>query len=401
MTIFDYKAKNSAGATVVGTVDAADERGAADAIRAMGHLPMSITAAKKTAQPKANAPQGNIIARYLLYPVWTGVNIKMLSIFFRQLSTLLASGMSIAEALRSISTRMRNRLGTIADEARNDVSGGGKFSDSLSRYPHVFGRLQIALITSGERAGQLDTMADRIAQSLEYEIKVRGLIAKALFYPVLVLIFATLVSLIIPYASVLVNDGFATFFGLVKPTLIHWALWVGALVISIKLIFQFSIPRLIWDAIKVNIPIVGANAHKVAMSRFSRSMAILYAAGLSMSESVDIAADTCANLFVARGLKRAIPAIQSGAGLTDSLSKTKAVSPIVLDMISVGERSGSADTVLEKVADYMDEEVDASIHKMGIAIYVLMILVAAGLVGSIAAKFFLGYFESLLGAARQ
>lgn len=401
MPIFDYKAKNRAGTTVTGTVDALDEHSAAEMIRELGHLPMDIRAARVTAQPQASAEAGSAFARYLIYPLWTGVNIKMLALFYRQLATMLAAGMALSEALRSIENRSRGRFRIIVAEMRENVSGGGRLSDTMVRYPKVFSRLQIALVRAGEGGGLMDSMVDRIALYLEYEIKIRALIAKALIYPVVILIFAVLVQATIPHVLVLVNSGFGPFFVLVWPSLSVWVVRILAIIVVLKLVFQFYTPRLIWDCVKVHIPVVGGNARKIAMSRFSRAMAVLYAAGMSMSESIDLAAEACANLYISRAMKYAIPAIQSGVGLTEALTRTGAVSPMVLDMMSVGERSGSTDAVLQKVADYMDDEVDASVHKIGIALFVLMILIAAVVVLMVAIRSYTGMFNAEMKAGGQ
>lgn len=398
MPIFDYKAKDRAGTTVMGTVDAIDEHAAAEMIREMGHLPMSIAVARLSAQPRQSAEAGSAFARYLIYPLWTGINIKMLALFYRQLATLLNSGMALSEGLRSIGSRTRGRFGVIMDEMREHVSNGGRLSDTMIRYPKVFSRLQIALVRAGERGGLLERMIDRIALYLEYEIKIRALIAKALIYPMVILVFAVVMQVTIPHIQVLIYQGFAPFFALVWPSLGGWILRVLLIIVVLKLVFQFYTPRLIWDCVKVQIPVVGGNARRIAMSRFSRAMAVLYAAGMSMSDCIDIAADACANLYIGRAMKHAIPALQSGVGLTEALTRTGAVSPMVLDMMSVGERSGSTDAVLEKVADYMDDEVDASIHKIGIALFVLMILIAAVVVASIVIRFYTGYFSKMLGS---
>ncbi len=401
MPLFDYKAKDRAGTTVTGSIDALDERGAAEAIRGMGHLPMTITPAASRSSKTATGESGGVFARYILYPLWTGINIRMLAAFYRQLTILLASGMSISESLRSIGSRSRGRFGVIIREAQQSTAAGGRLSDSLSRHPKVFGRLQIALVRAGESGGMLDRMLERIAQQLEYEMKVRGMLAKATLYPELILALAMLVGLAIPHVNTLVDQGFGAFITLVLPPVARIAGTLVLLVVATKLLFQFSVPRLIWDAIKIWIPVFGANARKIAMSRFSRSFAILYAAGMSVSESVDLACGACGNLYLGRTMRKAIPAIQSGGGLSDALGRTGVVSPVVMDMMLVGERTGSTDAVLEKVADYMDEEVDASIHKISIALYVVMVLVASGVVGSLVLKFYTGYIKGIPGIAGQ
>ncbi|MGI6296733.1 MAG: type II secretion system F family protein [Armatimonadota bacterium] len=401
MPLFDYKAKDRAGTTVTGSIDALDERGAAEAIRGMGHLPMTITPATSRPSKTATGESGGVFARYILYPLWTGINIRMLAAFYRQLATLLAAGMSISESLRSIGSRSRGRFGVIIREAQQSTATGGSLSDSLSRHPKVFSRLQITLVRAGESGGRLDQMTERIAQQLEYEMKVRGMLDKATLYQRFVLIMAFLVAMVISQVNVLVNDGFAAFVGLVLQPV---GRAIGALVlfiVAVKLVFQFSVPRLVWDTIKIRIPFLGSIAHKIAMSRFSKSLAILYSSGLSMPESVDLACDACGNLSLGRSMRKAIPEIRSGVSLSEALDKTGAVLPMVMDMMIVGERTGSTDTVLEKVADYMDDEVDASIRKMAIALNVVMILIAGAVVGSIVLNFYTGYFKDILGIAGQ
>ncbi len=401
MPIYDYRAKDKAGNTITGTLTADDEHAAADMIRELGHLPMEIRKAHVVAKTQKNDKEGSAFARYIIYPLWTGVNIKMLALFYRQLATMLNAGMSLSESLRSQENRARGRFRVILAEMRENVSSGGRLSETMVRYPNVFSSLQIALVRAGESGGLIERMIDRIAIYLEYELKVRSLVVKAMIYPSVILVFAGLMYVCLPNVSVLMNAGFKPFIAIVGPTLLHVIIGVVAVFVVFRLVFQFYAPRFIWDCFKVNIPLVGGNARKIAMSRFSRALAVLYASGMSLVESVSIAADASGNLFVGRAVKYAVPTIQSGQGLTESLARTKVVSPVVLDMLTVGERSGSIDAVLEKVADYMDDEVDAAIHKISIALFVTSILVAAVIVCYIAANFYLGYFGKMLESVNK
>ena len=166
----------------------------------------------------------------------------------------------------------------------------------------------------------------------------------------------------------------------------------------LKLVFQFRVPRLIWDTVKVVPPILGTAAQKIAMSRFCRALALLYSAGMPVGQSLHAAAEASANLAVAGGIARAIPSIQAGEGLTESLRKTGKVMPMVLDMLGTGEKAGAIDAVLQKVADYADDEADATIHKLGIGIFVLMLLVAAWLVLVEVVGFYGGMASRTMGA---
>ena len=168
--------------------------------------------------------------------------------------------------------------------------------------------------------------------------------------------------------------------------------------LAARFIFQFDPPRMVWDTIKVQPPIIGATARKIAMSRFCRALAVLYSAGMTLSEAVSTAADACANLYIGRGIKRVLPAVRAGQGLTESLTRTRAVSPIVLDMLATGEKTGNMDAVLQKVSEYMDEETDATIHKLGVVLFVSVIVVAGIKIGMMVIAFYSGYFQGVMKA---
>lgn len=382
-----------------GTVDAPSESGAAAAVREMGHLPMDIRPMHAAPPNAQSAEAGSPLVRYLVYPLWTGVNMRALALFYRQMSTMLASGMSMSESLRSIGSRTGGRLGRMIAEAYDSVQRGGCLSDTLARHPRVFGGLQVSLVRVGEGGGMLDQMFDRIASYLEYELSVRRMIAKMMMYPVLVLIFAITVRASIPHITLLVNEGIGEFGAAVWPAFRLYFAWAAGAVIVFKLVFQFDAVKFAWDSAKTAPPVVGTTARKIAMSRFSRALALLYSAGMPIAASVSIAADACGNLSIRRGIRQAVPALQVGQGLTESLVKTRAVMPMVLDMMATGERTGNTDAVLQKVAEYMDDEVDATIHKLGIALFVGMILIAAVVVGTIVVSFYMRMIGGMMEQA--
>ncbi len=167
------------------------------------------------------------------------------------------------------------------------------------------------------------------------------------------------------------------------------------LVVALKIVMQFETSRLIWDFVKTIPPVIGTCARKIAMSRFSRALAVAYSAGLPMSQAVAVAADASANVAISRAIRRAVPALQSGRGLTETLARTHVVMPMVVDMLATGEKTGSMDKVLEKVSDYMDDEVHATIFKLSIALTVLAILVLGGVVLVICIGSYTNYFKSI------
>ncbi|MCE5197872.1 MAG: type II secretion system F family protein [Armatimonadota bacterium] len=370
MPTFEYKVKDSKGNTRTGTVEAADERQVAVMIREAGGLPMEIWPVR------GKTLRGPGIRGWLIDPIWTGVNIKQLALFYRQLTTLLGSGMSLSEALDSVGSRMYGRFYKIITQASAHVRDGGRLSDVMCLYPRVFNRMQISLIRAGESGGLLESMTGRVASYLEYEISIRTQISKIVFYPFAIFFFIV----ITPHVPALFLSGFNAFYESLWGSVRVWLPWIAIGFVALKFLLQIEAFRMVWDVIKIQPPVLGMMAHKIAISRFCRAISSLYVAGMSMAEAVDISADACANVFIGNSIKRAIPSIQRGNKLTESLASTRVVMPIVLDMLSTGEKTGDMDVVLTKVADYMDDEVDMTIHKSGIVLFIILILVAAWIV---------------------
>lgn len=397
MSNYTYKAKDKAGNTVTGSMEADCEKTVAGRIREQGQFPIEIRPVGAVRTVSTSVPTVSPVDRYLIAPFWTGVNIRHLALFYRQLATMLHAGMSLTEALRSIGNRTKGRLGVIIQEAITNLDNGKQFSDTLARYPHIFGKLQVSLIRAGETGGLLESMVDRIAAYLEYELNVRRMIAKMTNYPMLIFIFIILVTVCLPYLPLLVSAGFIAFFKAIAPGLRNWILGMVVVYLVLKFIFQFNAMKLAWDAFKITPFVIGTAARKIAMSRFSRALAVLYSAGVPIGESVRTAADACGNIYLGNRIKTAIPKINEGVGLTESLIRTGAILPMVADMLVVGEKTGDTDSALQKVSDYMDSEVDVTIHKTGNALFVLMILVAGVIVGFIVLSFYKNYFSGLLG----
>lgn len=394
--MFSYKAKDKAGNTVTGSIDAVDERAAAAQVREMGYLPMDIRPVRSAPAARKTSEAGSILARYLIYPFWTGVNIRSLAAFFRQMSTLLGAGMSMSEALRSAGSRTRGRLGCIIAEANDAVMRGELLSSAFGHHPRVFNNMILSLLRAGETGGLLVQMIDNIASYLEYELSVRRQISKAMFYPGLIFFFI----IVMPHVPTLILNGEYAFLVSLWSSLKIWLPWFIVMIIVMKFLFQFESIRLIWDLVKITPPVIGTTARKIAMSRFSRALALLYSAGLTVSEAVRVASDACANVYIGRKIQYAIPALNAGQGIVESLEKTGAVMPMVLDMLVMGEKTGNLGSILQKTADYMDEEVDATIHKLSIVLFVLSILIAGIIVGAMVIQFYAGSINQTMEAGQ-
>ncbi len=397
MPVFDYKVKDRAGKTRTGQLEAESERAAAAMIREAGGLPMEIRPAHGARPGPSTALAGNVFVRYLIHPLWTGVNIRHLMFFFRQLETLLSAGMSLSEALRSIQGRSGGPMAGILRGAQSRVQAGGRLSDEMARHPRVFAELQVSLVRAGEESGMLETMAGRIASYLEYEMTIRRRVAMATFYPFLLVIFLIIKPAVVAYFTQTSDAAWAVLTASLKT----YGVALIAFIVLAKLVMQFRPARLVWDAIKIQPPILGTVARKIAMSRFCKALALLYSSGIPVTRAVAIAAEASANIAIGNMLKRAIPALNQGHPLTDSLQRTGAVLPVVLEMMAIGDKTGSYDAVLQKVADYMDDEADATIQKLSIALFVGMIVFVGVLIASDVLKQMLGYFGGIEKAAGQ
>ena len=395
--MFDYKVKDKAGNTRTGQLEAESERVAAAMIREAGGLPMEIRPARGAGSGPSTAPAGNAFVRYLIHPLWTGVNIGHLMFFFRQLETLLAAGMSLSEGLRSVASRSRGSMGRILRGAQSRVQGGGRLSDEMARHPRVFAELQVSLVRAGEESGMLDSMAGRIASYLEYEMSIRRKIAMATFYPFLLIVLLIIKPAVVAYFTQSPGAAWA----ILTDSLKTYGMALVAFIVLAKLIMQFKSARLVWDTIKIQPPILGMVARKIAMSRFCKALALLYSAGLPVTRAVAIAAEASANVALGNMLKRAIPTLNQGHPLTDSLQRTGAVLPVVLEMMAIGDKTGNYDDVLQKVADYMDDEADATIQKLSIALFVVMIVFVGVLIAGDVLRQFLSYFGGIEKAAGQ
>lgn len=375
MPQFSCKVKDSTGKTSQEILEAPDKRSAAAILRERGLFPIEIS----SAGPSPGSAKSST-------SLFTGINIGMLSVCFTQIAAMLKAGMSLSEVLTSQVSRTKGKLGSILQEALDAVRSGRPFSEVLARYPSVFNTLIVSLIRSGEKGGMLDSMVDMVAKNLLFEIRIRRAFSKVLFYPYVILFFV----IITPHVPVLFLKDTGAFFQSLLGSVKYWLPALIVMFVLIKLLMQNYWARRAWDGFKILPPIIGTAAAKLAYARFARAMAALYQAGMPMDESLRIAADASGNLEIARRLKPAAAAVASGKSLAESVASTGALSPIVVDMLSVGERTGNYEMLLEKVADNLEEDVDTSFTKASIILMVLCLLIAALIVGFMAIKFYVG-----------
>lgn len=368
MASFNYKAKDSrTGNIVEGTVEASDSRNAAGQIREMGYWPIEVAAAKgqRTSRPASTG--------FGLGPLWTGVSIRSQAVFFRQLATMVAAGMSLSESLDSLGRNSgMGRLSAIARQGADHIRAGGMLSQVFCQYPHIFSQMQIGLVQAGERAGGLDTMIERLATYLERELELRHKFARITFYPKLLFI----AIICIPHFPAMFLGGMPAVIDFLKNVVLLYSLIGLGLYVVIRTMLVFPPFRYGWDWFKLIVPVLGGVTRKLAMARFSSALSVMYSAGLPMSQAVEYSCGSLGNEILYRGVSRVAPRLREGGSLTDALRRVGHIPDLVMSMVSTGEKTGAYSTVLDKLKDYYTTEAETTLEKTGFLLFVFLILLA-------------------------
>ena len=416
MPTFSYDAKNQTGDRVSGIIDAMEERGAAFALREQGLWPLRIeqvaqgafTAPAFTPSPSApsapawnggtpppNAPLVGTPTRIEAAPFLVGVPLPVLVMMYRQLATLMNAGVPMVQALTTLVQQTQNgRLKSILTEMSQAVAEGNPLSSVMERYPAVFASMEVEMIRAGEASGLLERMCSRIADYLEREVEIRRKLKRETLYPKIVLFVAGCVLLLLGF----LKSGAAgvkgyLLFGLVVVAAGFGLWWL------FRLLNQFPGIGAAWDKIKMLIPGVGGVTRKYATARFTRALGTLYAGGVLLPNAVAIAARACGNRAIGQALVNNVGALYNGGGISGMLAQSGLLSPIAVQMARTGEQTGNLDAMMDKVADYLENEADAKSHQLAVLTGVGALILAALLVGYIAISFYVGSFNDVIKAA--
>lgn len=340
------------------------------------------------------------------------VSLRELSVFNRQLSVMFNAGLPITQGLGILAMEQENKyFKEIMTEVRKDVEAGSNLSDALKKHPKVFSELYTSMVEAGEASGNLDTVLLRLSNYIEESAKLVGRVKSALAYPVFVLGVAVILTYVImvkvvPVFIRLFNQLNAT---LPLPTRIVISvsnflagnlLWIiigiGLATFGIVSYNKTYRGRRVLDKIKLKTPILGTLLLKLAVARVTRTLATLLEAGVEIVNALTITAKTSGNAIVSDAVLRSRNSIQEGKQLGDSLREEYVFPFMVTQMISVGEETGALTTMLEKVADFYEEEVEHAVEALLSMMEPLMILFLGGLVGSIIVAMYLPMF-SIIG----
>ena len=392
MTSFKYKVKEKTGKTLGGVMIAEDQRTAIDRLQKMGYFILDLREDKPRERPAPGAKSGFCLLRWFIYPIFAGASPYQLMIFYRQFATMIKSGMTVIHSMNALRTQGGSRrLKKVAAEVLPILESGGKLSDAFAKHPWVFPELHISLIRAGETGGTLDNALERIADYLEREHKVRQTLRMSTFYPKILV----LAVILIPRFPILLLEGFRPFLRATLGTVMTLGLGILALWVVFRLLSQIAGFRYGLDCTKLAVPKLGKTVRQLALSKFYRVLASMSSAGAPLSQGLIDAAQASGNWYMARKLRTAVPAIEHGQSLTDALRRTKTIPYIGLDMIATGEQTGSLDSMLDKAAEYSENEAEVGTVQATIVTGIVLLLVVAAYIGLMVIRFYAGQYANV------
>jgi type IV pilus assembly protein PilC len=403
MPTYAYSAINAQGEVQAGEIAATDLSSARDALRGSGLLADWL---KELKSPTTSDARRGMFGRR------KKVKAKSLQIFSRQFATMIEAGLSVVTALVVLEQQTEDpALGVVIADVRERVEGGAFLSEAMAAHPDTFNRLYTSMVEAGEAAGVLDTVLDRVATQIEKEQKIKRRVKGAMIYPLVVLCFATLVLVGMLMFLVPVFQKIFESLGGDLPTLTQYIVhasnglrdyWFIIFPVIGFIIFAFNRwkktenGRRVWERFKLRIPAtIGQVVRKVSMARWSRTLSTLIAAGVDIVKALEITAQTSGNWVVENETNHLRVRVQEGATIAQPLIESPVFPPMVSQMVKIGEESGELEKMLGKVADFYEDEVDASIQALTSIIEPLVMIAVGFMVGIIVIAMYLPMFKLL------
>jgi len=398
MPTYSWSGRDTGGSSVAGTLDSSSPDMAAATLAGRGITPLKIEPALEKATESKR---------------WFGGSANLssteLQLFSRQLQALLRAGLPIMRALGAMQeSATRPTVGRVLGELCSSLDQGRELSTAMARHPKDFPPLYVALVRVGEQTGRLDEILKRLAGWLEFEMKTRERVRTALRYPSFVMI-AMAVALIV--VNVFVIPRFSAVYKSMKVDLPlmtqiligmsdfivnFWPLVLAGCALAVwsaRGWLASRAGRLTWDRIVLRMPVIGRLLHNAALGRFSRSLALTLKSGLPATQAISLVAQAVGNEHISLRLERVRAGVERGESLLRSCASTGVFTPIVLQMIAVGEEAGSLDEMLEHAADFYEQDVEYDLQRMSAAIEPILILVLGGIVLVLALGVFLPIWD--------
>ncbi len=413
MPTFKFEALDTAGAEVKDAVEASNEEEASQKIKAMGYFVTKLTAVQGKGGKKGQKKKTGKSRKTFTIG---GVSQKMLTIFTRQFSTLQDAGLPILRSLRILEKQMKpSVLKNSLIDVVEDVESGMTLSEAFGKHPKCFDRLYVNMVKAGEAGGALEVILQRLAEFKEKAQSLKKKIIGAMVYPCVVIFVAVailtfIMVMIIPKFKKIFDE-----FGLQLPqatkTLISISTWMASywyfiplfplgIYLLIKLIRLSRAGNYALDRITLWIPIVGSLVEKTCVARTMRTLGTLIASGVPILEALSIVKETANNAVFERMFQRVLESIREGDTIADPLRESRLVDDMVTNMVEVGEETGDLDTMLYKVADFYDEEVDNTVKALISLLEPIMIVFLGAAIGGIVISLFLPLIKLLEGLSK-
>lgn len=394
---FTYKVRDKSGQIIEGELDADNTSVVASKLREMGYIPVSIDKKDGGGLKRDITIGGN------------KVKTKDLAIFSRQFATMINSGLSLLRSLNILAEQTESKkLAETIKEVRNDVETGGSLSASLAKHPKIFSELYVAMVKAGESGGNLDSTLLRIASTIEAQVALTQKIKSAMTYPIVVfslvlIIVSAMLIFVVPMFKKLYDElggklpaPTQMLIGVSEIVKNYW--WLLALLavgftMGLKAWKKTERGRMIWDTFLIKVPIFGPLFHKVALARFTRTLAELIRSGVPILESLEIVSQTVGNKVISKAILDVQQSVREGESIARPLLDHSVFPPMVVQMIAVGEETGAIDTMLEKIADFYDQEVAAAVDSLTSLIEPLLIAVMGASVGAMVIALYMPMFN--------
>ena len=394
MPSFTYQAREAgSGREVRSTVDAANEQSAIAALLNRNLLVVSI---QENIGRKGKTAGG-------------AVALADLVVFTRQLATMVDAGLAMVQSLQGLAEQTSNKvMRDVIKDVCTRVEGGDNFSTSLQKHPKVFNRLYVCMVDAGEKGGLLAEILARLATYLENTARLRKKVKSAMMYPTAVTLIAIgitiflLVRVVPTFAEIFSSLGgklpaptqmLITLSEFMQAYVLYILIGGGALGYGWYAYIQTKNGREFWDRTRIKLPIFGSIAHKICLARFTRTLASLIRSGVPILEVLNIVANTCGNVIMEKAIRVAMGDIEKGDGISSALSKHPIFPSMIIRMMSAGEQTGKIDAMLERVADFLDEEIETTLSGLTSLIEPILIVFLGFVVGGIVICMFLPLFK--------
>jgi type IV pilus assembly protein PilC len=395
---YTYRVRDRAGKLLEGSLEADSTTLVANKLRQMGYVPIAIDK-KDTGGLKTE----------IKLPGANRIKLKDVAIFSRQFATMINSGLSLLRALYILADQTENKaLAAVVNDVRQDVEKGMSLSQAMAKHPKAFNRLYISMVRAGETGGVLDGVLLRVADTIEKAVELKRKIKSAMTYPVVVfglvlMIVTAMLIFVVPMFKNLYGElggtlpfptrmliGVSTIFTKFFPVVV---VLIVAGTFGFKKWIQGESGRAKFDVIKLRMPIFGKLVHKTALTRFARTLSVLLRAGVPILESLEITSETVSNSVMSKAIKDTQAAVKTGESVAKPLATHPTFPPMVVQMMAVGEETGALDEMLDKVADFYDQEVEATVNALTSLLEPLLIVVMGSAVGGMVVALYMPMFN--------